>query len=223
MPRAPWRLAAVVLGLVLALASALPAAAQGRGRAGDFDFWVLSLSWSPSYCEATGNARHDAQCARPFAFVVHGLWPQYERGFPGACDAVVPPPGPDLVRSMLDVMPSPGLIRHEWDKHGTCSGLKAESYFTVIRRLFEKIRIPADYAVADRPRTVAPSEVERAFIAANRGLDPAEISVLCDGRRLQEVRFCLKKDLSAFRACPEVERRSCRLERVYLPAVRGGN
>lgn len=214
-----------VLGLaalLLAAVAADPAAAQGRGRPGDFDLWVLSLSWSPSWCEATGNARGDAQCARPFSFVVHGLWPQYERGYPSDCDARVAPPTREQIRDMLDVMPSPGLINHEWRKHGTCSGLTGEAYLRIIRKLFEKIRIPDDYKDAAKPRMVSPREVEAAFVAANKGLDGDEIAVQCDSRRLQEVRICLKKDLSAFTSCGEVDRRSCRLDRIYMPAVRGG-
>lgn len=208
--------------LVVLTAAAAPVSAQGRGRAGDFDFWVFSLSWSPSYCEATGNARHDAQCERPFSFVVHGLWPQYDRGFPADCDARTAPPSPEQIRALLDIMPSFGLIRHEWQKHGTCSGLRADSYFTVIRKLFEKVHIPDEFKQTDQPRVVSPAEVERAFIAANRGLDADEVAVLCDSRRLQEVRLCLKKDLSAFTKCPEVDRRACRLDKLYMPASRGG-
>lgn len=216
------RLAALLVLVAALLGATAAAQAEPRGRPGEFDFWVLSLTWSPSWCEATGDARRDAQCARPFAFVVHGLWPQYERGFPSECDARTPEPSGDLVRSMLEVMPSPGLVRHEWRAHGTCSGLTAEGYFRVIRRIAEKIRIPDAFRTLDRPRMIAPTEVEQAFVAANPGLDANEISVECDNRRLQEVRLCLKKDLSAFRACPEVERRACRLDRLYMPAVRTG-
>jgi ribonuclease T2 len=224
MPNGLRRFGAFLVALVglLALLPVSPAHAQGRGRAGDFDFWVLSLSWSPSWCEATGDARRDVQCARPFGFVVHGLWPQWERGFPSACPTREPPPSPEVIRTMLDVMPSPSLVRHEWEKHGTCSGLSAEAYFRVIRRLFAAITIPAEHRLPDRPRMIAPAEVERAFVAANRGLDGDEIAVLCDGRRLQEVRICVNKDLSGFRRCPEVDRRACRLDRAFMPAARIG-
>lgn len=216
------RVLAALVTLLAALVSLDPAAAQGRGRPGDFDLWVLSLSWSPSWCEATGNARGDAQCARPFSFVVHGLWPQYDRGFPADCDSRAAPPSRDQVRDMLDVMPSPGLITHEWRKHGTCSGLSGEAYLRIIRKLFEKIHIPDEYKDTAAPRMVSPGEVEKAFIAANKGLDADEIAVQCDSRRLQEVRICLKKDLSAFVSCGETDRRACRLDRLYMPAVRGG-
>jgi ribonuclease T2 len=219
MIRAVFRLAALLL---VTFGLAAPSLAQSPGKPGDFDFWVLSLSWSPSWCDAKGGGRGEIQCARPFAFVVHGLWPQYDRGFPGACPTTERGPSRDTVDAMLDVMPSPGLIRHEWQAHGTCSGLKAETYFKIIRKLFDKIRIPEDYRSADRDRMVSPAEVERAFITANPGLDGNEVAVLCDSRRLQEVRICLKKDLSAFRACPEVDRRACRTDRLYMPAARAG-
>ena len=217
MPSFVISLLAAVLALLAGLA---PATARDRDRSGDFDFWVLSLSWSPSFCEATGRARGDAQCARPFAFVVHGLWPQYERGYPSDCPTRAAEPTRAEVDAVLDVMPSPGLVRHEWRKHGTCSGLTAASYLKIIRKLFEKIAIPAEFQAPDQGRMVSTRDVEAAFMTANKGLDAGEISILCDARRLQEVRICLKKDLSAFTSCPEVERRDCRADRLYMPAVR---
>lgn len=220
----PLRRAAAVVLTALGLAAAAPLAAgpaRAGGVPGDFDFWVLSLSWSPSYCEGAGAGRGDVQCARPYGFVVHGLWPQYERGFPSSC------PGDRrlddrVVRGMLDLMPSPGLVRHEWDKHGTCSGLTQDRYFGAIRTLVGKIRVPDAYVGPRQPQMVPTADVERAFRDANRTLDPDEIAVICDRRNLQEVRLCIKKDLSGFRACPDVDRRACRLDRVYMPGVRGG-
>ncbi len=55
-----------------------------QNAAGQFDFYVLALSWSPSYCEAAQERAPrqttDQRCAgRPFSFGVHGLWPQYEQ------------------------------------------------------------------------------------------------------------------------------------------------
>ena len=98
-----------------------------------FDFYVLSLSWSPSYCEAEGDNANRQQCdiGRPYAFVVHGLWPQFERGFPADCDTAEREVDNDTLRSLYDIMPSSGLIRHEWRKHGTCSGLSQHDYFHV--------------------------------------------------------------------------------------------
>lgn len=219
--RALSRLRALLPGLALAVIAIGPAVAQSRDRAGDFDFYVLALSWSPSYCEAEGDRRGDAQCARPFHFVVHGLWPQYERGFPADCRNEAGRLPERLIRDQLDIFPAFGLVIHQWRKHGTCSGLDPEGYFAAARKAFGKVRIPAEFTGPGEPRMVDVEAVERAFLAANPGLDRTEIGVTCDDRRLREVRLCFTRDLGDFRACPEVDGRACRRDRVYLPAVRG--
>jgi ribonuclease T2 len=121
---------------------------------------------------------------------------------------------------MLDVMPSPRLIFHEWDQHGTCSGLSPHIYFETVRKAQAAVKIPPDYLGLSRPIAVAPGEVADAFIKANPGLSRRAMAVSCDGKRLTEVRVCLAKDLS-FHDCPEISRRACRLDRVAVPAVRG--
>ena len=194
---------------------------------GEFDFYVLSLSWSPSFCEEAaergrGGGRSHIQCnGRPYAFVVHGLWPQYENGFPEYCQRPSPRLNRNIVSSMLDLMPAPGLIFNEWDKHGTCSGLDGRNYFETIRKARAVIKIPAEYLDLSQAKTVAPGEVEEAFIKANPGLSNAAVSVTCNRTRLSEVRICLSKDLQ-FRACEELDRRACRRDQVTMPPVRGG-
>ena len=201
--------------------------AQVRQHAtpGQFDFYVLSLSWSPSYCEAAenrsvGRAR-DRQCSgRPFAFVVHGFWPQYERGFPSDCQVPAPRLARAIVDDMLDIMPSPRLVFHEWDRHGTCSGLSPKAYFGLVRAAWAAVKIPPDYVQVDQLISVTPGQVASAFLKANPQLARDAINVSCDGRRLTEVRICLTKELT-FRSCPEMARYSCRREKVVMPAVRG--
>lgn len=215
----------VVLALATTLAPGITTLAHAQSNTpGAFDFYVLSLSWSPTYCESRGSrAANEAQCAaaRPYAFVVHGLWPQYEQGAPQYCQ-VPPPYVPNpLVRSMLDIMPSRGLVIHEWKKHGTCSGLDAGGYFNAIRAARAKVTIPAEFTHLDDYRMVSPSALEAAFRAANPGLQPDMIAVDCDRRRLREVRICMSKSFS-FRPCPEVDRRTCRLDKMVMPPVRGG-
>ncbi|MDQ0504835.1 ribonuclease T2 [Xanthobacter agilis] len=200
-----------------------PPAAAETDAPGRFDFYVLSLSWSPTYCEAQGTkAAGEPQCAltRPYAFVVHGLWPQHEQGYPEFCRSPAPYVPNPLVKSMLDIMPSKRLVIHEWKKHGTCSGLDAEGYFAAVRTAREKVVVPPEFAHLDDYRMVSPVDLEAAFRAANPGLQPDMISVDCDKRRLREVRVCLSRDLS-FRACPEVDRRSCNLQKMVMPPVRG--
>jgi ribonuclease T2 len=224
------RLAALaVVGLFATALSASGAAAQDRRQnaPGEFDFYVLSLSWSPSFCEAAserGNTGKNTriQCGgRPYSFVVHGLWPQYERGFPNYCQRPAPRLDRRVMSSMLDLMPAPGLIYNEWDKHGTCSGLNARGYFEAIRKARAAVKIPADYLELNATRTVEPAAIEDAFIKANPGLSSAAIAVTCDSKRLSEVRICMSKDLQ-FRACDEIDRRACRRKQVVMPPVRGG-
>jgi ribonuclease T2 len=219
------RLRGLVAALALAFSLAADSApAQDRGEPGRFDFYVLSLSWSPSYCEAEGDRRKgDEQCThgRPFAFVVHGLWPQYERGFPRACITPAPRIPDALIRSMLDLLPAWGLVIHEWREHGTCSGLDAGQYFNAVRRARERLAIPERFHKLDRYTMVSPDEVESAFLAANPELKPEMIAVTCDSRRLREVRICMT-ETHVFRPCPEIDRRACRIPRVVMPPVRGG-
>jgi ribonuclease T2 len=214
--------------VAIAAGATVSASAQDRRQntPGEFDFYVLSLSWSPSFCEEVaerGNSgrSQQAQCGgRPFSFVVHGLWPQYERGFPEYCDR-------DswldrnIMTSMLDLMPAPGLIFNEWKKHGTCSGLGARAYFDTVRKARAAVKIPEQYLQLTDTKMVAPSEIEDAFVKANPGLSTSAMTVTCNRTRLSEVRICLSKDLQ-FRACEEINRQACRRDQVSMPPMRGG-
>jgi ribonuclease T2 len=215
--------AALFLALNIGCSSAQD---RRQNEPGQFDFYVLSLSWSPSFCDAATErsperAARDQQCGeRPFSFVVHGLWPQYEKGFPEFCQNPAPRLDRNIVSSMLDMMPSPRLIFHEWDRHGVCAGLPARGYFDTVRKARATVKIPPDYLDLAEPKTVSPKEVEDAFVAANPGLTHEAIAIGCDAKRLNEVRICLSKDLK-FRNCAEVDRRACRRDQVVMPRVRG--
>src|SRR5438128_3124568 len=191
MVRSVGRVALAAVALWLAIAGIAVAQDRRQNQPGQFDFYVLSLSWSPSFCEAAGErgTPPQQQCgARPYSFVVHGLWPQYERGFPEFCQQPAPRLDRNIVSSMLDLMPAPRLIFNEWDKHGTCSGLSPRAYFDTIRKARATVKIPEEYLDLKAPRMVSPNEVETAFVKANPGLKPTAIAVTCDSRRLSEVR-----------------------------------
>jgi ribonuclease T2 len=215
-------LSAFVLTLLVGSASAQD---KRQNEAGRFDFYVLSLSWSPSFCEAAQQRSPDRspqQCGeRPYSFVVHGLWPQYERGFPEYCQKDGPRLDRGIVSSMLDVMPAPQLIFRQWDKHGTCSGLAPRAYFDSVRKARALVKIPSEYLDLKEPLSVTPDEVEDAFVKANPGMTRGSIAVTCDSTRLREVRVCLSKELS-FRDCPEIDRRACRRAKLVMPPMRGG-
>jgi ribonuclease T2 len=218
--------------LVLLLAISAPGAASAQDRAqdrqghhpGQFDFYVLALSWSPSFCKDTEERgrQSNEQCrGRPYSFVVHGLWPQYERGFPRDCQVPAPRLNREIMTSMLDLMPAPRLVYHEWDQHGTCSGLRAQEYFALVRKAREAVKIPDGYTAPNSTLTVTPDEVEDAFVRSNPGLSRTGIAVTCGSTRLSEVRVCMSKDLK-FRDCGEIDRRACRRDKLIMPPVRGG-
>ena len=221
-------LAACGLLIMAALIGSGTASAQDRRQntPGQFDYYVLSLSWSPSFCEEAeergSGRRSQAQCGgRPFSFVVHGLWPQYERGFPSYCQVPAPRLNRAIVGSMLDLMPSPRLIFHEWDRHGTCSGLSPHAYFETVRKARATVKIPDAFLAIGEPITVTPNEVTEAFIKANPGMSRANLAVACDNKRLTEIRVCISRDFS-FHDCAEASRRACRRDKIVMPAVRGG-
>jgi ribonuclease T2 len=214
--------AVAVLFVTIAFGSA--PAEEARNQAGKFDFYVLALSWSPSFCkESEERSRNtNEQCrGRPHAFVVHGLWPQYERGFPRDCQVPAPRLNRELMTSMLDLMPAPRHVYHEWDSHGTCSGLAAQAYFDLVRKARNAVKIPETYSAPKATLTVTPAELEGAFVKANPGLSHSGIAVTCSSTRMSEVRICLSKDLK-FRDCGEVDRRACRRDKLIMPPVRGG-
>lgn len=206
---------------------ATPGSSSGRNQAGKFDYYALVMSWSPTHCqESSGFRADDMQCnrrdGRRYAFVLHGLWPQYERGYPEACPIrgrnYVPRP---IVDNMLDIMPAPGLVIHEYKKHGTCSGLAPAQYFGLARKLYREIRIPERFVNPFEPQHVTGAELEDAFIKANPGLKADMISVSCGGSKLHEIRICFTRD-AKLRACGDNERRgdACSSKKLFVPPVR---
>ena len=187
-----------------------------------FDFYVLSLSWSPAFCasDAGRNSRQQCGSERKFGFVVHGLWPQKTQGYPEFCGDDKQERVPDsLGRSMFDIMPSMGLIGHQWRKHGSCSGLTQKQYFNKTRDAYGRIKLPADISTGDQSKRLSADAIEAAFVNANPGMTKGGIAISCEGPRLDEVKICLSKDLS-FRDCPEVDRQGCRSSAAEIIPIR---
>lgn len=183
-----------------------------------FAYWMLTLSWSPSFCATPAGSRNSEQCdgTRHYGFVVHGLWPQNERGWPSSCPTGAGP-SKDLVSRTLDIMPSAQLVEHEWEKHGACSGLGAEDYFAKVRAAFGSIRIPDAYLQPKTAFTTNLEEIVSAFTAANPRLDRSALAVECSGE-LDEVRICLDKQLAP-RPCGSDVRTACK-GKVTVPPLR---
>jgi ribonuclease T2 len=176
----------------------------------DFDYYVLALSWSPEYCANQG--RNDQfQCAgKRFAFVIHGLWPQLERGpLLANCSAGERVSSPEIEK-LLPIMPSRRLIQYEWQKHGTCSGLRADEYAQRMREAYEAIAIPEVYQRPNQSQETTVAQLENAFIQVNPGLTNDSLAVTCEKRSdLEELRFCMSKDLQ-FRPCGRNVNDTCR-------------
>jgi ribonuclease T2 len=207
-----------VLAAVILVATSLSARAESPGN---FDFYVLSLSWSPTWCADNDPGGRTRQCdgSRRYGFVVHGLWPQNERSWPEFCDSREPDRVPEtLVRPHFDIIPSMGLAGHEWRKHGTCSGLGQAGYFRLIRQAYDGIRLPPLLFKGDIARNVAVKDIETQFIRSNPGLTPEAIAVGCDGGKLSEIRICMTRSLK-FRDCDEVDRKGCRMRTVSIPSI----
>ena len=206
--------------LILTLLASHPARADGD-KAGEFDYYLLALSWSPAWCALTGDDRHDPQCdaGRGLTFTVHGLWPQYETGYPSDCFTTSTDPSRTDTAAMTDIMGGAGLAFYEWQKHGRCSGLSARDYFATLRRARDSITIPPVFAKIDHDLTIDASVIQDAFLEKNRQLGADGVTVTCKQGKIQEVRICLTRDLAPRTCAPDVAR-DCALPDAELDAVR---
>jgi ribonuclease T2 len=194
-----------------------------RNKAGAFDYYVLVLSWMPSYCLTEGRDRKDGQCqaSKPRAFRLHGLWPQYDKGWPESCPIGKRPWVPaKVIEEMRDIMPSKPLIIHEYRVHGTCSGLEPAQYFGVARQLYERVSVPPRFLAPDADRLASPDEIEREFLGANPWLTPDMISITCRRANLLDIRVCFGRDLFP-RSCGvnEDQKRLCPAGKITVPPV----
>ena len=209
--------------LVLSILGALPALGQDRGpgKAGAFDYFLLSLSWSPTWCALTGDARQDPQCdaGRELTFIVHGLWPQYENGYPSDCFTPEADPSRRQTAEMADIMGGAGLAFYQWKKHGRCTGLTATAYFDTLRQAHAGVTIPPVFADISRDLTLDAQVIEDAFLEVNPGLTDRMMTVTCKQGRIQELRLCLTRDLAP-RACAPDVARDCTLPDALLEAPR---
>lgn len=185
-------------------------------QAGVFDYYLLTLSWSPTYCLT--HASDSVQCGgKGFGFVLHGLWPQYATGgYPQDC-VTAARLTPAAIGFGKTIFPSPKLIDHEWSKHGTCSGLDAMSYFKAADQARTGVKVPAPL---DSPAQTAPmtaTAIAAAFADANPGIPTNALAVACSGPELAEVRVCLDRNLSPT-ACGNGVRSNCRGGAIRVPA-----
>jgi len=193
-------------------------AARADAVAGQFDYYLLTLSWSPSYCLIHPEDR--AQCnGKGYGFVLHGLWPQYlAGGYPENC-AVDTGITEDARRVGESLFPSPKLIGHEWQRHGSCSGLDALAYFRTADRALAVVKVPAALQAPPAALSLSAAQIHEAFRVANPQLPADGLVISCRGAELAEVRVCLGRDLG-LRSCGRGVRDSCPAVALRVPASR---
>ncbi|MDG3042536.1 ribonuclease T2 [Roseicyclus marinus] len=205
-----------LVALVFVLAS--PAWAEGE-RAGDFDYYVLALSWTPTWCAIEGDDRNSPQCdpGQGYGFTLHGLWPQYEDGWPSFCPTAERPASRGETGAMVDIMGSSGLAWHQWRKHGSCTGLSAQEYFRLSRLAYEGVTRPDLLRRLERPVRLPAEVIEEAFLEENPALTDDMLTVTCRDGRVQEVRICLTRDLEPRDCAPDVARDCTLREALFEP------
>ena len=205
--------------LILALTAGM-ARAEGE-RAGEFDYYVMALSWSPTWCALEGDARGSDQCdaRHDHGWTLHGLWPQFHRGWPSYCRTSHRSPSRGQTGGMADIMGSGGLAWHQWKKHGVCSGLSAQDYYALSRKAYGSVTRPPVFQKLKDPIKLPAAVVQDAFLEANPNLKPDMITITCKANRIQEARICLSKDLTPV-PCGQDVIRDCQMTDALLDPVR---
>jgi ribonuclease T2 len=213
-----------ILLLLAVLIVAFGAAAQARGHKNrlqssgheaQFDYYVLSLSWAPSFCRV--HRDNSDECASPHGFVLHGLWPQFAAGgYPQTCG------GRQLTneeqQAGTTIYPSAQLAAHEWSKHGTCSGMSPAAYFKTANDARDAVAIPEALQAGNRTAKLRAADIVRVIRASNPQIPTRAIAVSCAGHAMTEVRICLDRDLSPRECGPDV-RSSCGTDIVQVPGA----
>jgi ribonuclease T2 len=188
------------------------------GEPGQFDYYLLTLSWSPTYCLI--HPQDGSECGgKGYGFILHGLWPQFDSGsYPEDCE-----PGAVLSRAEAavgrTVFLSEGLMRHEWQRHGTCTGLDATTYFRTADKALASVHMPRRFSAPASALTLTSEQIAQEFHVANPSIPEDGLTVACTRAELSEVRVCLTRDLQ-FRSCGRRVRDSCPAVPIEAPASR---
>ena len=206
--------------LLIWVLTALPALAQ-EGKAGQFDYYVMALSWSPNWCEIEGDAKGSDQCdaRHDHGWILHGLWPQYHRGFPSYCRTSERAPSRGQTNAMADIMGTGGLALHQWKKHGVCSGLSSAEYYELSREAYASVQRPEVFRKLTKDIKLPASVVEDAWLKANPQLEADGITITCRQGHIQEARVCLSRDLEPV-PCGQDVVRDCRMKDAVFTPVR---
>lgn len=198
----------------------------------DFDFYLLAMTLAPAFCEDGNDSKRECRALDAEAFArtpltLHGLWPERlepER-YPRDCDGPQLRLSADVRDRMRTLMPgaSEGLDKHEWRKHGTCSRLPANTYFSDALDLVEQANAALGAAISQSAGREVDAAALRAAANARRAGYGDSFVFVCRNLRgadaekrrrpyLYEVRVCVDDDGADGRPrsllqCASVERR----------------
>ncbi len=220
-----------LFAVIIATFISSAAFAKGGGASpdltpGKFDYYVFALSWQPAFCEghkekkecvSQTEERYDAK-----NLALHGLWPsrkgdrQHRYAYCRVNNKIKNLDKPDswckmpklnltdeTAKNLPIYMPGYAscLQNHEWYKHGTCSGLKANDYFEAAYTLDSKIADTnfGKFISANVGETVTSGDLLNEF-EKDLGVGSRKyVNLFCDKAQgddmLSEVRIYLKKQL----------------------------
>ncbi len=141
------------------------------------------------------------------------MWPQNNDGtYPENCSNA---PGPSDPTQYKDIYPDQGLLAHEWQTHGTCSGMAPDAFFTAARAAYRSVTIPSTLTGLTTQTSLPPDQILGLFTANQSSEFHAPGTALsCGHNYLTAVEVCLDKSLHPI-ACSAV--RSCRANTVRIP------
>ena len=158
-------------------------------RPGNFDSYVLALSWLPGFCSLHHTSECSSLTSAQFSannLSLHGLWPdqsgdnQHNYGYCGVDPSVrqmgenhawcqMPSFGMSAgaLNDLSTYMPGTAscLQNHEWYRHGSCSAMTPDNYFTAAAALTAKFAATAAgrFVSAHVGQTVQANDLLSAF------------------------------------------------------------
>lgn len=202
-----------------AFAAPPESAAKGKGQPGVFDYYILSMVWTPEECARQGKKADPVRCVgdRRAGFLVRGLWPEFESGRrPQDCAKVDAVP-PEMLEAIRPIMTDDAAIQQLWRRHGSCAGLSVDFYFADMRVAFERIKLPEMFKNPIGTFSLPAIEAVNRIADANPELPPASIAGVCEKKKLTEVRICVTKDLDPRTCGPNVTANCSDKDSLFAP------
>lgn len=110
----------------------------------DFSFYVFSVFYGPSQCEDYTDCSLLPNINEKF--IAHGLWPHAKNGDPVTDCSDIPLDitkfDPVLLEQLKTAFANNfNLMKHEWEKHGTCTNLDQTTYFKQVLLYFNNMQV----------------------------------------------------------------------------------